>query len=114
MYIYMEFEGIFLSKLKTKKYRAEFVDEKTGKKKVVNFGQAGASDYTINKDLQRRNRYIKRHLKDLKTLDPTRAGYLSMFILWNMPDLTNSIKDYEKRYNKYLKTGKFNIKIKDY
>jgi hypothetical protein len=76
-------------------------------KKTIHFGAAGMSDFTKHKDINRRNRYIKRHLKDLNTNDPTRAGYLSMFILWNKKSLKDSINDYKRRINIYNKTNKF-------
>ena len=72
------------------------------------------SDYTIHKNKLRRSRYIFRHHKDLKTGDPTRAGYLSMFILWNKPNLKSSIADYRRRLGIYNKTGKFPTKIPGY
>ena len=79
--------------------------------KTIHFGAAGMSDYTIHKDVLRRKRYIKRHFKDLKTKNPSRAGFLSMFILWNKKSLKSSIQDYKKRLNIYNKSGKFPIKI---
>lgn len=88
-----------------KKYQANFLVD--GKMKKVKFGANGYSDYTIHKDATRRSLYIDRHKKDLKTNDPSRAGYLSMFILWNKPNLTDSIKDYKDRLNKYNETGVF-------
>jgi len=88
-----------------KKYMATF-QTKTGRKKVIHFGAKGASDFTKHKDTIRRDRYIFRHHKDLKG-DPTRAGYLSMFILWNKPSLSSSIADYRRRLNVYNSTGKF-------
>ena len=36
-----------------------------------------------HKDKDRRNRYIWRHMKDTRTGDPTRAGYLSLYVLCN-------------------------------
>jgi hypothetical protein len=81
-------------------------------KKTIHFGAKNYSDYTIHHDTVRRNRYIKRHLKDLRTGDPTRAGYLSMFILWNKKSLKASIADYKRRLNVYNRTGKFPKKIK--
>jgi len=103
---------ISIKKLKkgTKKYVAEF---KKGDKSIMRkFGAMGMSDYTIHKDSERRNRYINRHKKDLKTNDPTRAGYLSMYILWNKPTYKASLIDYKRRLNKYNKTGKFPKDIK--
>ena len=54
----------------------------SGKKKVVHFGAAGYEDYTTHKDKKRRERYYLRHAKDLESGDPTKAGFLSYFILW--------------------------------
>ena len=81
-----------------KKYDAVFL-KNNGKEKKVSFGAAGMSDYTIHKDKERRERYRKRHEKDLKTNDPTRAGYLSYYILWgDSTSLKKNISDYKKRF----------------
>ena len=96
-----------------KKYVAEFeITSKNGKKikkskRNTKFGAKGMSDYTIHKDIERRNRYIKRHTKDLRTNDPTRAGFLSMYILWNKKSYKSSLSDYKRRLNTYNRTGKF-------
>jgi hypothetical protein len=66
--------------------------------KKTKFGAYGASDYTIHKDKERRDRYRLRHKKDLETNDPYRAGYLSYYILWNLPTIEESVKDYNKRF----------------
>ncbi len=81
-------------------------------RKTVHFGQSGASDYTKHKNRIRRNRYITRHRKDLKTNDPTRAGFLSMFVLWNKPSLQASIRDYKRRLGIYNRTGRFPTTLK--
>ena len=101
-----------VKKLKSgsKKYVAEFeITTKNGKKtkRSTKFGAKGMSDFTIHKDTERRNRYIKRHTKDLRTNDPTRAGYLSMYILWNKKTFKSSLADYKRRLNTYNRTGKF-------
>ena len=92
-----------------KKYEITFL--KNGKKYVRKFGAAGMSDFTIHKDKERRERYISRHKKDLKSKDPMKPGYLSMFILWNKPSLRASLADYKRRLGTYNRTGKFPIKI---
>lgn len=107
---------IKITKLKgnSKKYSAEFeIVKPSGKisKKTTKFGAAGMSDFTIHKDTDRRERYISRHKKDLKTGNPTRAGYLSMYVLWNKPSFSASVTDYKRRLNTYNKTGNFPIKI---
>ena len=82
---------------KTKKYVATFMID--GKEKKVNFGQKGYDDYLIKKDKEQRMRYRKRHAKDLKTGDPTRAGYLSYYLLWgDSTSLKENIKAYKKRF----------------
>lgn len=108
---------LFIKALKTgkKKYIAKFeITNKNGKKRKrsIKFGAKGMSDYTIHKDIERRNRYIKRHTKDLRTNDPIRAGYLSMYILWNKKTFKSSLTDYKRRLNIYNKTGKFPKSIK--
>jgi len=102
---------------KGKKFTAEFEirDDKNNKTiKKVSFGydnpEDKLNDYTRHKDINRRNRYIIRHEKDLTTNDPTRAGYLSLFLLWNKPTLEASVRDYNKRLKVYNDTGKFPTK----
>ena len=94
-------------KLKSSKKKYEITFEKNGKTYIRKFGAAGMSDFTIHKDLERRERYISRHKKDLRTNDPMKPGYLSMYILWNKPTLKASLTDYKRRLNVYNKTGKF-------
>ena len=88
---------IIKSSRSDKKYMAMFNID--GKKKTTHFGQAGADDYTITQDEEQKKRYIARHKKDLDTGDPTRAGYLSYYILWNKPTIKESIASYKKRFN---------------
>ncbi len=80
-----------------KKYMAIFDND--GRRKTVHFGQKNADDFTLTKNLDQKNRYQTRHRKDLETKDPTRAGYLAWFLLWNKPTLTESIRDYRQRFN---------------
>ena len=96
-----------MKKLKEGKKKYEIIFEKDGRKYVRKFGAAGMSDYTKHKDKERRERYISRHKKDLRTKDPMAPGYLSMYILWNKPTIKGSLEDYKKRLKKYNRTGKF-------
>ena len=102
----MKLEKVIKSDRKEKKLMAIFcMCEgasccKDNKKKKVHFGQATANDYTITKDKEQRERYRTRHKKDLETKDPTRAGYLSRFLLWgDSTSLKQNIKDYKKKFN---------------
>ena len=81
-----------------KKYTAVFY-EGDKKKKTIHFGSAGMSDFTINKDKKRKERYLKRHEKRENWSDPMTAGSLSRYILWNKPTIKGSIRDYKKIFN---------------
>ena len=82
-----------------KKLMAVFVKD-NGRTKTTHFGQAGAPDYTITKNKEQRERYRSRHKKDLQTKDPTRAGFLSYYILWgDSTSRQENIKSYKKRFN---------------
>ena len=83
---------------KDKKLKAVFTYD-DGKTKTTHFGAKGMDDYTITKDKEQRKRYRKRHKKDLKTKDYTKAGYLSYYILWgDSTSRSMNIKDYKKRF----------------
>ena len=83
----------------TKKYRATFVDD-NGREKTTQFGAKGMDDFTLtNVNEEQKERYKQRHAKDLETNDPTRAGYLAYYLLWNKKTLSASIRDYKQRFN---------------
>ena len=103
-----------LEKLKnsSKKYKATFQTD-SGKTKSTSFGASGMRDFTLMsnpkskfyiKEKEKRetirNNYLKRHKKDLKTNDPTRAGYLSYYLLWGeSKSIRENLKNYKKRFN---------------
>ena len=89
------------SKNKDKKY-----DARIDGKKTVSFGAAGMSDFTKHKDPERKQRYLNRHKSRENWNDPTTAGYLSRWILWNKPTIEESIKDTNNRFKN------INIKLK--
>lgn len=94
----MKLISITASDKPDKKLMAKF--ENNGRTKTIHFGQKGADDYTITKDKEQRDRYRQRHKKDLDTNDPTRAGYLSYYILWgDSTSRQKNISDYKKRFN---------------
>tara|TARA_R110002033_G_scaffold971_4_gene8778 strand:- start:541 stop:822 length:282 start_codon:yes stop_codon:yes gene_type:complete len=78
-----------------KKLMAQFSDPK----KTIHFGAAGASDYTINKDDDRKKRYLDRHRKNEDWSNPRTAGALSRWILWNLPTRRASISDFKRRFS---------------
>jgi len=81
-----------------KKMMAIFENNNTNRTKTVHFGAKGMSDYTIHKDIDRKERYINRHKTRENWNDYTSAGALSRYILWNKPTLKASIEDYKKRF----------------
>ena len=82
-----------------KKYVAVFTDSSSGRKKETNFGDSSATDYLLSKDKDRRARYRSRHKRDLETKDPTRAGYLSYYLLWgDSTSLRTNVSAYKKRF----------------
>ena len=81
------------SHLPDKKYMAIIDDKKT-----IHFGQAGASDMTLHKNEDRKNRYILRHQKNEDWNNPLTAGFYSRWITWNKPTLTESVKDTNNRF----------------
>lgn len=83
----------------TKKMMAIFEDCNTGRRKTVHFGSAGMSDYRFHKNSARKQRYLDRHRKNENWNDPTSAGCLSRFLLWNKPTLRASIADYKRKFH---------------
>ena len=82
-----------------KKLMAVFENKKTGRKKTTHFGQSGASDFTINKDPERKKKYLDRHRKNENWNDYTSAGSLSRWLLWEKPTYKEALKAYKKRFN---------------
>tara|TARA_R110002126_G_scaffold213500_1_gene359971 strand:+ start:486 stop:770 length:285 start_codon:yes stop_codon:yes gene_type:complete len=78
------------------KYQALF--DIDGKKKTTKFGAVGYDDFTKTKDIYQREAYLARHRTREDWNNPTSAGALSRWILWNEPTLSMSIKDYKKRF----------------
>lgn len=109
-----------------KKYRAQYYD-KNQKKKNVDFGGAGYSDYTIHKDPFRMRRYVKRHGGEVQgrilkseskkfvqnkmlTVDTStketwgikglgKAGFWSRWLLWSFPSLKGAARFMEKKFD---------------
>lgn len=78
---------------------AVFENCQTGRQKTTHFGSKGYSDYIHHKDPERKQRYLARHKKNENWNDPTSAGSLSKFLLWNKTTLKASIADYKRRFH---------------
>ena len=81
-----------------KKMEAKF-RKPNGRTLTVHFGAAGMSDYTMHHDEARKENYLSRHRARENWNDPTSAGALSRWILWNKKSLSASIADYKARFN---------------
>jgi hypothetical protein len=79
-------------------YQIDNLDKKTKISPVVHFGSL-YENYTIHKDEDRKNNYLQRHKSNENWNDLKTAGAWSRWILWNKPDLKNSITDMMKRFD---------------
>lgn len=94
--VVMRLVKIIRNRTGPKKMTAVFLKD-DGTEKRVKFGAKGYSDYTIHKDRARREKYRRRHRKDLATRDVTRPGYLSWYILWgDSTNLDTNIRNYRR------------------
>ena len=88
------------------KYIATFLNMTTNRKKNIKFGAYGMKDYTIySKTLspEEANEHKRLYLIRHKGMgehwnNPLTAGALSRWILWNLPNIEDSIKDYLKKF----------------
>ena len=67
-------------------------------KKKVSFGQAGASDYTMHKDNERKQRYIQRQQKREQWDNPNTAGFWSRWATWEKPTLKEAVSNINKKF----------------
>ena len=88
-----------ISNRKDKKYMVHFINPETKRINTVHFGSKGMSDYTLNKNDEKKERYIKRHQKNEDWQDLTKAGTWSRYILWEEKTLKKSIKKMEDKFN---------------
>jgi hypothetical protein len=81
------------SKKKDKKYDALIDGSKT-----ISFGLKGASDFTLNRDEDRKGKYLSRHRKRENWNDPNTAGFYATNLLWNKTTLQSSAADVNQRF----------------
>lgn len=83
-----------------KKMMARF--EVDGRERTTHFGDSSMKDYTTHPKMireQRKKAYLSRHRANENWDDPTSAGSLSRWILWNKPSISASIEDYRRQFN---------------
>ena len=82
-----------------KKFMAVFETD-NGRTKTTHFGAAGMDDYLLTGSKEQRDRYRQRHKKDLETGDPTRAGFLSWYVLWgDSTSFDQNLSSYRHRFS---------------
>ena len=100
----MKLLSIKPSDRKDKRYVAEFCQCngeskcKSEERKKTHFGYKGGSTYIDHKDDKKKDAYIARHKVNEKWNEPTSAGALARFILWNKKTLSASIADFKSRF----------------
>ena len=83
------------------KMKATFTDA-SGDTKTTQFGYKGMSDFTKHKDEGRRDSYLARHGskgQNQNWKDPTTAGALSRYVLWEKTSLPAAKSAFKKRFN---------------
>jgi len=91
----MKLVSITKSDREGKKLKALFSDPK----KTVHFGQEGSKTYIDHNDDAKKSAYLARHEPNETWSDPTTAGSLSRYILWNKKTLKASINDFKSKFN---------------
>ena len=72
---------------------------KDNDKKKVHFGFKGGSTFIDHNDEKKKDAYIARHKVNENWNDPTTAGSLARYILWNKKTLSASIADFKQKFN---------------
>ena len=87
-----------------KKYTATFCkcEKKNACKgsnhKIVHFGSKGSETFIDSQDKVKRANYLARHRANEDWDNPTTAGALSRWLLWNLPTLSASIAFFKKKF----------------
>ncbi len=91
----MKLVSITKSERPEKRLKAVFEDPK----KTTHFGLKGGKTFIDEQDDAKRKAYIARHRPNERWNDPTSAGALSRYILWERPTLQSAIGAFKRRFN---------------
>lgn len=90
--------NLYITKSTRKNKKYDLLD--SNKKYLLSFGDNRYQDYTIHKDPKRQANYLSRHKNENWNKSGIyTAGFWSKHLLWNLPSLTESIRDVNKRFN---------------
>jgi hypothetical protein len=94
----VKLKSVVRSKKAGKKWDFIFIRD-NGRTFTRSIGDSSMEDFTQHKDTQRRANYRSRHSKDLGTGDPTRAGFISYYVLWgNSSSFRDNLASYKSRF----------------
>lgn len=84
---------------KDKRMKAVFYD-KDKRVRTTHFGLKGGSTFIDHKDEKKKKAYLARHTRNNEDWnDYMSAGSLSRWILWSKPTMSESIRDYKKKFS---------------
>ena len=87
------------SNTQNKRYQVTFFLMVTKKIKTVSFGLKEECTYIDHRDDKKKSAYLARHSKNNEDWsDYMSADSLSRWLLWSKPTITDSLKDYKKRF----------------
>ena len=75
------------------------IEQDNGRLKTVKFGAFGMSDFTKNRDEERKKRYLDRHREREDWNDILTSGAWSRWLLWNKPTIRESLTDLKTRFD---------------
>ena len=76
-------------------------------KRTIHIGSKGMSDFTKNKDPERKKRWIARHSVRGDPNDPLKAYFWALNVLWNKTSLEASKKDAIRKAKSLLKKMRY-------
>lgn len=79
------------------KWIGVFTDKDTERR--IPFGAAAYEDYTQHHNPLRKENYLTRHRAREDWSDPMTAGALSRWILWEYPSLTQSVREFKRKFS---------------
>ena len=82
-----------------KLYMAKFFDSQRNLVKTTHFGSKLGRSYIIHRDDDIKDAWIARHQVRGTFNEPTSASSLARWLLWNKKTLSQSFKNYLRRFN---------------
>ena len=91
------FVNIKKSKTAGKKLDAVYNNVKTGREKIISFGNSKVKDYTQHKNREQMEFYDFKYKRKENWNDLMSVGALNKYVLWSKPSLEGGIREYKKK-----------------